>query len=170
MQQHGGYISHKEVNLFPPTVDTNVLENILWRTVSLSKPRSTKCYWSKLQGYFNVKWLDNHYHYLSNCAVLQYLCFSVTLSLQWQKLADSPPRIRCSSCVTCRRSSGPTSSSSPISSAMQPGCSRLELLTSTHLSHSPTDDGTHSPYIKVRNNRVWKKKVSLCRGQNSLQN
>lgn len=65
---------------------------------------------------------------LSKYVLLHYLYFSVTLSLQWQKLADSPPRIQCSSCVTCRRSSDPTSSSSPTSSAMQPGCSRLEIL------------------------------------------
>lgn len=54
------------------------------------------------------------------------LLFSVTLLLQWQTSAGSPPRIRCSCCVTCKRSSDPTSSSSPTSSAMQPDCSRLE--------------------------------------------
>lgn len=54
---------------------------------------------------------------------------SVLLFLQWQTSADSPPKMQYSSCVTCRRSSDPTSSSSPTLSVMQPDCSRL--VTST---------------------------------------
>lgn len=65
------------------------------------------------------------------------LSFSVTLLLQWQKaLAGSPPRMQCSSCVTCKRSSDPTSSSSPTSSAMLPDYSRLEIYSTTQLSQS----------------------------------
>lgn len=59
--------------------------------------------------------------------------FSVTL--QWRASADSPPMIQCSSCVTCRRSSDPTSFSSPTSSAMRPDCSRFEILSITPISH-----------------------------------
>lgn len=78
-----------------------------------------------------------HQHMLHRLMHLNTTCsFSVLLLLQCQKLADSPPRMQCSSCVICRRSSDPTSSSSPTSSAMRPECCRLESLACT-LTISP---------------------------------